>query len=189
MNRRDFLRAGASTALTAVAGTLGAQQPAQTMSGPMEQGAYRATRLPPKPGATPSMTVEERDALEHRIRCQCGCTLDVFTCRTTDFTCQVSPAMHRDVLSLVAGGYDADEIIAAFEGTYGERVLMAPKPEGFNWVGYLLPFGAIGAGAVALFALLRRWRGESPAPAPAGTAVDATPAELAELEAALRRDQ
>ena len=26
-------------------------------------------------------------ALEKRLRCGCGCTLDVYTCRTTDFTC------------------------------------------------------------------------------------------------------
>src|SRR4051812_48717681 len=71
----------------------------------MDQSAAKSVVRPPKSGAAPSMTDTARDELEHHIRCQCGCTLDVFTCRTTDFSCQVSPAMHRDVMALVKGGY------------------------------------------------------------------------------------
>jgi cytochrome c-type biogenesis protein CcmH len=138
------------------------------------------------------MTPDERDALEHQIRCQCGCTLDVYTCRTTDFSCQVSPAMHRDVMSLVEGGYSAQEILDAFVGTYGERALMAPKREGFNWAGYLVPFAALGGGAAALVAALRgmQRRGTTPA-APTVNAVPpvagATTEELQRLDAAIRR--
>jgi cytochrome c-type biogenesis protein CcmH len=159
---------------------------------PMDEGAYRAVRRPPKPGARPSMTADERDALEHHIHCQCGCSLDVYTCRTTDFSCGVSPAMHRDVMSLVEGGYSADEIIAAFRDSYGERVLMAPVKEGFNWAGYLAPFAALGTGGVVVAALIRRWghRAEAAASASARSVhalpVDATPEELARIEAAVR---
>jgi cytochrome c-type biogenesis protein CcmH len=158
---------------------------------PMDQSAARSVRLPRKPGASPSMSVEQRDALEHRIRCQCGCTLDVYTCRTTDFSCQVSPSMHRDVMALVDGGYSADEILEAFENVYGERVLMAPKREGFNRLAYVLPGTAIAAGAVVLAVILRRWRhaprsvGTS---APAAATLDASPDELRRLEAAVRDD-
>src|SRR6201995_2092220 len=49
----------------------------------MDQEAALPVRLPPKPNARPSMTDLERDELEHRIHCQCGCTLSVFICRTT----------------------------------------------------------------------------------------------------------
>src|SRR2546426_1069442 len=31
-------------------------------------------------------------AIEKRLHCTCGCGLDVYTCRTTDFTCTPSPA-------------------------------------------------------------------------------------------------
>ena len=122
----------------------------------MNQGAARTVTRPPKPGARPSMDQDTRDALEHKIRCQCGCTLDVYTCRTTDFSCQVSPAMHRDVMALVEGGHSAQEILDAFVDTYGEVALMAPKREGFNWAGYLVPFGALAAGGAALVTVLRR---------------------------------
>lgn len=163
----------------------------------MDQGAGRTVRLPPKTGATPSMTADERDALERRIHCQCGCTLDVFTCRTTDFACQVSPAMHRDVMALVAGGYTAQEIIDAFERSYGERVLMAPKKVGFNLVGYAMPFAVLLAGGTVLTLLLRSWHrraqvraAASPPAAPfaAPRVDDATAEERARLEAAVRGD-
>jgi cytochrome c-type biogenesis protein CcmH len=115
----------------------------------------------------------------------------VYTCRTTDFSCQVSPAMHRDVMSLVEGGHSADEIIEAFVSTYGERALMAPKREGFNWAGYIVPFAALGAGAAALLVVLRGMQRRTSAVAAAredSAAVTATPDELAALQAAIRRD-
>ncbi|HET9010385.1 MAG TPA: cytochrome c-type biogenesis protein CcmH [Gemmatimonadaceae bacterium] len=205
MRRRDFLaRVAAGAAVAAVAPRALAQEAAPGGSGAapvqgttsnlfdMNQEAAKTVRRPPKPGARASMSADERDALEHDIRCQCGCTLDVYTCRTTDFSCQVSPAMHRDVISLVEGGYSAQEILDAFVGTYGERALMAPRREGFNWAGYLVPFAALGAGAAALVIVLRRMQrrtvvvsAESRA-APVGA--PATAEELARLHAAVRRD-
>ena len=156
----------------------------------MDQAAARSVRLPPKPGAGPSMTADERDALEHRIRCQCGCTLDVFTCRTTDFSCQVSPAMHRDIMALVSGGYSDREIIDAFVNVYGDQALMAPPKVGFNIVGYVLPGIAIAVGAIVLAVVIRRWRRDAehaPAERPVST-LDATPDELQRIEAAVRDD-
>jgi cytochrome c-type biogenesis protein CcmH len=157
----------------------------------MDQSAARTVRRPAKPGASPSMLPEERDALEHRIRCQCGCTLDVFTCRTTDFSCQVSPAMHRDIMSLVDGGYTATEILDAFVGVYGERALMAPPKTGFNILGYIVPGIAIAVGAILLPVIIRRWRGPRMVAAPtpmAGGVPGATEDELRRLEAAVRDD-
>ena len=201
MNRRTFIGnvaaagVGASV-IGAVASRLEGQQPAAAMDSSnlfaMDQSASRPVRLPPKPGARALITSAERDELEHRIRCQCGCTLDVYTCRTTDFSCQVSPSMHRDVMSLVAGGYSAQEIIDAFVGVYGERVLMAPRAEGFNLLGWVAPFVALGTGAVAVMVLLRRWRRprESvPTLSAPVRPVDATDEELARLSAAVREDE
>lgn len=193
ISRRAWLQAAVLTAGgTALTGA-GAQQQVGIVDTSnlfaMDQSAARSVRKPPKPGASPSMTPAERDDLEHRIRCQCGCTLDVFTCRTTDFSCQVSPAMHRDIMSLVEGGYDANEILAAFVDVYGDQALMAPPREGFNIVGYVLPGIAIAIGAVVLAVVLRRWKREAGV-ATAGPAPDigATPEELRKLDAAIRDD-
>ena len=200
MRRRAFLSVAAASAAGLIV-SRGAhaqdavpQTPAQGNTSnlfDMNQGAAQTVRRPPKRDASPSMTPEQRDALERDIRCQCGCTLDVYICRTTDFSCQVSPAMHRDIISLVEGGYSAQEILDAFVQTYGERALMAPKREGFNWAGYLVPFAALGAGAIALTVVLRGMQ-RRPAPvqasAPPPPEVTATADELARLQASIKRD-
>jgi len=201
--RREFVvkLAAASAALPALARLAPAQQTrgmdhdsmvvrdSQNLFA-MDQSAAKTVSLPPKPNATPVLTDRERDDLEHRIHCQCGCTLDIYTCRTTDFSCQVSPAMHRDVLALVKGGYGAQEIIDAFVGQYGERVLMAPKKSGLDLIAWILPGTAVLAGGGVLAVLLKRWGARTPAPAarPSAANVDATADELRRLEAAVRGD-
>jgi cytochrome c-type biogenesis protein CcmH len=204
MKRREFLtRSAAGTAGTLALAALGQRVGAQATQAPtsvdssnlfaMDQSASRPVRLPPKPGARAVVSTDERDALEHRIRCQCGCTLDVYTCRTTDFSCQVSPSMHRDVMTLVSGGYNAQEIVDAFVGVYGERVLMAPSATGFNLLGWVAPFAALGGGAVLVAVLLRTWRrppGSTASPRVSPTrSSDGTDEELARLEAAVRDDR
>ena len=199
MKRREFfVQLAAGGAVMFAARGLSAQEatPPQGATSnlfDMNQDAALRVQRPAKPGAVPSMTNDQRDALEHQIRCQCGCTLDVYTCRTTDFSCQVSPAMHRDVMALVEGGYSAQEIIDAFVDTYGERVLMAPKKEGFNWAGYIVPFAALGGGAVAVAAVLKGMQRRSEQLAAIRGAatvsrVNASADELARLDAAIRRD-
>ena len=166
-------------------------QAMQTFNGPMADAndVYRPVTLPAKANATASMTDAQRDELEHQIHCQCGCNLDVYTCRTTDFACSVSPAMHADVMGLVSGGHTAQEILAAFKAVYGEKVLMAPGKSGFNLVGYTMPFVALGAGGVIVTALIRRWKSRAPALVVAAShPVDATESELAALDAAVRRE-
>lgn len=210
LDRRRFLgvlsAGAASAALAACAprqGERGATTGAKpTMSGPMNETLYRPVILAARPNARAVLSDAQRDDLEHHIHCQCGCTLDVYTCRTTDFTCPVSPGMHRDVIKLVAEGYTGTEILAAFRAVYGERVLMAPVREGFNWAAYVAPFVALGAAGTAVAVLIHRWRaptaiagGDAGEPsdgvAPPGAArqpVQATPDELARLDAAIRDD-
>ena len=96
-------------------------------------------------------------AIESQMRCTCGCNLDVFTCRTTDFTCTTSPAMHRVVLARLDSGMTATQVIDAFQRQYGESVMMAPPKHGFNWAAYVMPFVGLlfGLGIVAL--VMRGW--------------------------------
>ena len=98
-------------------------------------------------------------AIEQKLTCHCGCTLDIFTCRTTDFTCTTSPALHREVVALYEGGADAQGILDAFKAKYGEQALMAPEPKGFNLAGYLVPGVLILAiGSVLAWVIGRRFR-------------------------------
>jgi cytochrome c-type biogenesis protein CcmH len=189
-SRREFLVALTSgIGVTSVSAAAVRAQVTQTFAGPMQQDAYQPVKLAAKPSGAASMSVAERDELEHQIKCQCGCVLDVYTCRTTDFSCSVSPRMHSDVLSLVSGGYSSTEILRAFQDVYGERVLMSPVKAGFNWLGYLTPSVVIAVGAIVLYTLIRRWGARAALKHAAVTVPsDATPAEQAAIEAALRND-
>lgn len=111
--------------------------------------------------------------IELKLACRCGCTLDVFTCRTTDFSCTYSPAMHREVVALYQKGNSAQQIIDAFVGQYGEKVLMAPPAEGFNLAGYLVPGAVIAAMGGFLVWLIGRRQQAAMAAAGAATSWDA----------------
>jgi cytochrome c-type biogenesis protein CcmH len=80
--------------------------------------------------------------------------------------------------------------MTAFQSVYGERVLMAPLKQGFNWLGYIMPFAAILGGGGIVAVLIRRWgaraRAEPRLSTPAG--LEASPDELARLDARLRDD-
>src|SRR5467141_3222526 len=121
--------------------------------------------------ALPPITAADNDAgiqaIEKRLRCSCGCGLDIYTCRTTDFSCTYSPALHKDVLRLAGQGKTAQQIIDEFVKQYGEVALMAPPKEGFNLAGYLLPGFAILVAGVFLVRTLRRWTRDAEAAAPA----------------------
>ncbi len=191
-DRRAFLAvAGAGVGALLSGRRLGAQQgePA-TMSGPMRAEAYLPVVRTARPNATVRVTTERRDELEKHLKCQCGCPMDIYLCRTTDFKCPVSPRVHADIEALIAGGYSEDEIREAFVATYGERVLTAPKAQGFNLLAYVAPFAAIGTFAVFAGWLIHRWRNE-PLVADSGPRIPqsaGTPDEMARLEAAVRNE-
>jgi cytochrome c-type biogenesis protein CcmH len=128
-------------------------------------------------------------AIEQRLACNCGCTLDVFTCRTTDFSCTYSPALHREVLALRDQGKTAQQILDAFVAKYGEKALMAPKPKGvINLTGYLLPAALItSAGAGLLLFIGRRRAAVAQATVPGPAAVPPGPTASADELERLRR--
>jgi cytochrome c-type biogenesis protein CcmH len=158
LSRRAFLRGSLGSAIAPVIGL--AHYPAPILPAAQDSLAGRGTRGTLRdPGAVgrPRVPTDRHEndaeiqAIERRLACNCGCTLDVFTCRTTDFSCTYSPALHREVLALRASGKTAQQILDAFVAKYGEKALMAPKPRGFNLAGYLLPgalMAAAGAGLV-----------------------------------------
>lgn len=192
--RRAFLtRAAATVPLALAAPALLRAQPSSAVN--MAGDFYLPVRPAPKPGAVALLDGDAINTLERTLACPCPCTLDIYTCRTTDVTCTNSPAVHRDVVRMVDGGYSGDEIVAELTDVYGERILMAPRKAGFNLVAWFFPFVAIGTGAVAIAVLLRSWRNNARAAATLmadGTVrpirAQGTDEEMARLNAALRDD-
>jgi cytochrome c-type biogenesis protein CcmH len=173
-SRRNFLRrlSGLTVGGAALfAGRASGQQ--GDLAGQGETGALRdpASAGRPQERKTARDNDEFVTAVEHRLQCTCGCTLDIYTCRTTDFTCTYSPDLHKEVLALKDQGKTADEIVQAFVAKYGEKILMAPKPEGFNLAGYVVPGTAILlVGGIMFLILQRRTRMRAAAVANAATA-------------------
>jgi cytochrome c-type biogenesis protein CcmH len=189
VSRRQFLRAG----LGMVAGPmLVNSQQQDSLVGRGTRGTLRDPGAAGRP-RSPTHPLEndaEIQALEQRLACNCGCTLDVFTCRTTDFSCTYSPALHREVLALRDSGKTAEQILDAFVAKYGEKALMAPKPEGFNLAGYLLPGVLIAAAGAGLVLFISRRKAALAAAAPASrpephSTIAAGPEELERLRRAL----
>ncbi|HET7600790.1 MAG TPA: cytochrome c-type biogenesis protein CcmH [Gemmatimonadales bacterium] len=191
IDRRRFLAAALAAAL-APRGRALAQEPQGPLAG---EGANGTLRDPTVVGrertpTDPSDNSEAIKLIEQRLHCTCGCNLDIYTCRTTDFTCTYSPALHREVVALYDDGKTAQQILNAFVAKYGEKVLMAPRPEGFNLAGYLVPGAAIAAGGAALLLVIGRRTHEVAAAAGAAGAAPpagapATPEELERLRRAL----
>ncbi len=198
-SRRQFLRYALGAAVTpllgaaAVPGHAAARGPATALQDSLagrgrigtlaDPGAAGAARAPTEGDENAA----EIQAIETHLACNCGCTLDVFTCRTTDFSCTYSPRLHREVLALRSQGLTAQQVLDAFVAKYGEKALMAPKPKGFNLAGYLVPGAAIaGVGAALVMIIGRRRTAVTAAQAGAPQAeLQATPEELERLRRAL----
>lgn len=190
-NRREFLF-GAVGVLLAASPLL-----AQTPQDSLPDAGPAGKLWDPARAGRPLEPVTARDndaaiqAIEKRIHCTCGCNLDVYTCRTTDFSCTTSPRMHREVMRLVDAGMTGNQVVAQFVREYGEAILMAPPKEGFNLAGYFTPGAVILTAGALLVMAMRRWVRRMPAAAAAGgehdLGADASPEELERLRRELDR--
>ena len=91
--------------------------------------------------------------IEQSLKCNCGCGLDVHSCQF-QMQCGTSPVWSQQILADLEKGMTPEAIRASFVAEYGPTVLMAPPPEGFNLVGYLLPsIALIGAGMLVLLVI------------------------------------
>jgi len=192
-SRREFLRQFAWALVPVAIGARPRQDGTVSLVQKPQRGGVAADTLA-FPLNTPGTAIGPLDndptviAIERRLRCTCGCTLDVYTCRTTDFACTYSPAMHRTVVEHFKGGEKPDVIVQWFvnQPGNGEKVLMSPPARGFNVMGYVIPGVTVAAAGLGLVAWMSRARAE-PAPAPVAlptrTAADAD--KLAQLKRAL----
>jgi cytochrome c-type biogenesis protein CcmH/NrfF len=199
-DRREFVAGGFAALLAAVPGF--SHRPVASVLSRLQDTlppAGPAGKLWDPNRAGPSMqpvTAEDNDAaiqaIEKRLKCTCGCGLDVYTCRTTDFTCPVSPKMHAHVIALIKAGMSGEAVVAQFVSEHGLEILMAPPKRGFNLAGYFVPGLAILTAGAILLVVMRRWVRRTPtSSAPVGSPGDtaASPAELDRLREALQHTE
>ena len=102
-------------------------------------------------GLTGEALRERTEELSALMRCPVCQGLSV-----ADSPTPAARAMKARVEALLEAGYSDDQILIYFEASYGEFIRLAPKPQGFNLVAWLLPVVAILVAAVWLTLRARR---------------------------------
>lgn len=90
------------------------------------------------------------------LLCLCGCGSTVTTCDMQH--CHFSEPAREKLLTMVNAGMGEKQILDAFVKEYGVRILVKPPAEGFNLVGWIMPFVAIAAGLAIVWLLIQRFR-------------------------------
>ncbi|MDH3402315.1 MAG: cytochrome c-type biogenesis protein CcmH [Acidobacteriota bacterium] len=142
---RAARRRAAAAALLALLAALGATA-ARGQAGGLDEDERR--ELGPAQGAPVSGALLDARAYEigSLLRCPVCQGLSV-----ADSPVDAAVSMQAKIRRLVAAGYSEEQILAYFEGSYGEFIRLSPKPEGFNLVVWILPVVAVlvGLGIVA----------------------------------------
>ena len=120
---------------------------------------------------------EQVRAIAAQLRCPVCQNLSV-----ADSPSEMAKQMRQLIRERLAAGERPEEVVAYFTAKYGEWILLAPKPEGFNLLVWTLPFAGLLGGLVGVLLVVRRW---SRRPAPAAEAVD--PAYRERIKAELDR--
>jgi len=118
---------------------------------------------------TPVQTGEWDKAIQV-ILCDCGCHPQ----SVKECACGRAAEMRDEIASAVRSGKNGEQVIGDYVARYGEKILIAPKSEGFNLVAWLGPGAGFLVAAIAVAVLLRRWR-TAPAIAAAGSAAGPPP--------------
>ena len=71
---------------------------------------------------------------------------------------ELARQMRAVVREKLAVGWTRDQILQFFVDRYGEGVLAAPAKSGFNLIAWVVPFAAVGGGAVILLLVIRAMR-------------------------------
>ena len=94
--------------------------------------------------------------LGEQLGCQCGCGSSVTSCNMLE--CHSSGPIRKQLLAMVNAGRSDGDIMSAIVTEFGQKILLKPPAEGFNVVGWLMPFAAILAGLAFVWLVIQRFR-------------------------------
>ena len=113
------------------------------------------------PGTGLAVTREDQaQALAAELRCPVCQNLSV-----GDSPSEMATQMRDLIREKLERGESPAQVRAYFVSRYGEWILLAPARRGFNWVAWLLPFGALLGGLGVLGVVVRRAVARRRAPA------------------------
>jgi len=114
------------------------------------------------PGSAARGEVDWEDVLRitDNIVCTCSCPpTQVSAC-----SCGRSGEMNEEVQNMLEEGKSDDQIYDFYTTQFGHSVLAAPRAEGFNLLGWVLPFVALALGGGVVVAAYRRLREDQAPP-------------------------
>ncbi|HTR78218.1 MAG TPA: cytochrome c-type biogenesis protein [Gemmatimonadaceae bacterium] len=111
------------------------------------------TVLTPR-SAADSVLDARTSAVASQLRCPVCQGLSI-----QDSPSELAQSMRSLVHDQLAAGKTPDEVKAYFVSKYGEWILLAPKPHGFNLVAYAVPMLVVLGGGCVIVLAVRRWTG------------------------------
>ena len=115
----------------------------------------------PASGAQTAPASETEREIEDHLIAPCCWTQPV-----SQHYSEAADTIRKEVHEMVAAGKSRDAIMNYYVSKYGERILITPRPKGFNALVYILPWLALILGAWLLILLLKRLRSPVAPPAP-----------------------
>ena len=115
------------------------------------QPQERAVSAAPQAGRDSALEART-SAVASQLRCPVCQGLSI-----QDSPSDLAQSMRVVVRDQLAAGKTPEEVEAYFVSKYGEWILLAPKPQGFNVVAYALPVLAVVVGGAVIGVAVRRW--------------------------------
>jgi cytochrome c-type biogenesis protein CcmH len=117
-------------------------------------GAQQTAAVPPRGDSA----LEARtSAVASQLRCPVCQGLSI-----QDSPSELAQSMRAVVRDQLAQGKSPDEVKAYFISKYGEWILLAPQPQGFNLVAYAVPLLVVLGGGTLIALAVRRWTAAPP---------------------------
>ncbi len=130
---------------------------------------------------TPLANPEVR-RLGEGLRCMCGCSYTITSCNMLN--CHWVEPARRKLAAMVDKGMSDAAIYEEFVRENGRVILTKPPSDGFNAVGWVMPYAALAAGLAAIAWFLKRLM----RPAAIGPPVDIDSEEYARYRERIEKD-
>src|SRR5271157_5527209 len=94
--------------------------------------------------------------LGDQLMCLCGCGATVTSCNMLG--CSHAKPAREKLLAMVNAGMSDSDILDSFVKDYGLQILAKPPAQGFNLLGYVVPFVGIALGLAFVWWVMKRFR-------------------------------
>ena len=126
---------------------------------------------------------ERAKSIGERMLCMCGCNQVLTQCNHVG--CSSLAAMTTELDQRVARNESDDLTLQAFVQEYGEKVLAAPRTQGFGLTAWVMPILVVLVGLMVIWFVLGRWRRQ----AIAAPAAHVSPELLARAQRETNREE